>query len=151
MKERIPLDDLSWELARSPTRAAGPDWADVLPARVPGSLLTDLYRAGLVPVGEDQVVHVELTREVARRFNHLYGREPDFAEKAEQAADKPSQLHFPVALRTGIGSEAGHIGFDEGSDNETLEALREIKHHVGNTEHVADSPGPVDIILVAAP
>ena len=35
-----------------------------------------IYRAGLVPVGEDQVAHVELTREVARRFNHLYGREP---------------------------------------------------------------------------
>ena len=37
-----------------------------------------VYRAGMVPVGEDQVVHVELTREVARRFNHIYGREPDF-------------------------------------------------------------------------
>ena len=47
-----------------------------------------VYRAGLVPVGEDQVVHVELTREVARRFNHIYGREPDFEEKAEQAAAK---------------------------------------------------------------
>ncbi|NOR43207.1 MAG: tryptophan--tRNA ligase, partial [Gammaproteobacteria bacterium] len=41
-----------------------------------------VYKAGLVPVGEDQVAHVELTREVARRFNHLYGREPDFKEKA---------------------------------------------------------------------
>jgi tryptophanyl-tRNA synthetase len=47
-----------------------------------------VYRAGLVPVGEDQVVHVELTREVARRFNHIYGREPDFEEKAEQAVKK---------------------------------------------------------------
>ncbi len=47
-----------------------------------------VYRAGLVPVGEDQVAHVELTREVARRFNHLYGREPDFEEKAEQAIRK---------------------------------------------------------------
>ena len=47
-----------------------------------------IYRAGLVPVGEDQVAHVELTREVARRFNHLYGREPDFEEKAEQAIRK---------------------------------------------------------------
>ena len=46
-----------------------------------------LYKADLVPVGEDQVVHVELTREVARRFNHIYGREPDFEEKAEQAAE----------------------------------------------------------------
>ena len=41
-----------------------------------------------MPVGEDQVAHVELTREVARRFNHLYGREKDFEEKAETSAKK---------------------------------------------------------------
>jgi tryptophanyl-tRNA synthetase len=44
-----------------------------------------LYRADFVPVGEDQVAHVEITREIARRFNHLYGREPDFEQKAEAA------------------------------------------------------------------
>jgi tryptophanyl-tRNA synthetase len=44
-----------------------------------------LYRPAYVPVGEDQVAHVEITREVARRFNHLYGREPDFEVKAENA------------------------------------------------------------------
>jgi tryptophanyl-tRNA synthetase len=47
-----------------------------------------IYKAGLVPVGEDQVAHVELTREIARRFNHLYGREPGFEDKAEQACAK---------------------------------------------------------------
>jgi tryptophanyl-tRNA synthetase len=47
-----------------------------------------IYKAGLVPVGEDQVAHVELTREIARRFNHLYGREPGFENKAEQACAK---------------------------------------------------------------
>jgi tryptophanyl-tRNA synthetase len=47
-----------------------------------------IYRAGQVPVGEDQVSHVELTREVARRFNHLYGREKDFEEKADAAIKK---------------------------------------------------------------
>ncbi len=47
-----------------------------------------IYKAGLVPVGEDQVAHVELTREVARRFNYVYGREADFEEKAETAASK---------------------------------------------------------------
>lgn len=47
-----------------------------------------MYKADLVPVGEDQVVHVELTREVARRFNHLYGREPGFEAKAERAVRK---------------------------------------------------------------
>ncbi len=37
-----------------------------------------IYRANKVPVGEDQVSHVEFTREVARRFNHLFGREKGF-------------------------------------------------------------------------
>ena len=47
-----------------------------------------IYRAGLVPVGADQVAHVELTREVARRFNHLYGREPGFEDLAKAAVRK---------------------------------------------------------------
>jgi len=47
-----------------------------------------IYRAGNVPVGEDQVAHIELSREVARRFNFLYGREPGFEEKAEAAIAK---------------------------------------------------------------
>lgn len=55
-----------------------------------------IYRAGQVPVGEDQVVHVELTREVARRFNHIYGREADFEEKAEAAVKKNGQKKWQV-------------------------------------------------------
>ena len=47
-----------------------------------------IYGADKVPVGEDQVAHVELTREVARRFNHIYGREPGFEESAEAAIRK---------------------------------------------------------------
>ncbi|MCP5335738.1 MAG: tryptophan--tRNA ligase [Oceanospirillaceae bacterium] len=47
-----------------------------------------MYRAGYVPVGADQVSHVEITREVARRFNHLFGREPGFQENAEAAIVK---------------------------------------------------------------
>ena len=44
-----------------------------------------IYRAGRVPVGADQVAHIELTREVARRFNHIYGREEGFEEQALSA------------------------------------------------------------------
>ncbi len=47
-----------------------------------------MYRANLVPVGEDQVPHIEFTREIARRFNHIYGREPGFEDKAEAAIRK---------------------------------------------------------------
>jgi len=44
-----------------------------------------LYRPMYVPVGEDQVAHVEITRELARRFNFIYGREPDFEARVERA------------------------------------------------------------------
>jgi tryptophanyl-tRNA synthetase len=47
-----------------------------------------IYKATYVPVGEDQASHVELTREVARRFNHLYGRHPDFEAQALAAVAK---------------------------------------------------------------
>ena len=47
-----------------------------------------VYRAKFVPVGEDQVPHLEFAREVARRFNHLYGREPGFEDKAKAAVKK---------------------------------------------------------------
>jgi tryptophanyl-tRNA synthetase len=47
-----------------------------------------IYRADKVPVGEDQIPHIEFTRELARRFNHLYGREAGFEEKAKEAVKK---------------------------------------------------------------
>lgn len=59
-----------------------------------------IYRAGFVPVGEDQVAHIEMAREVARRFNYLYGRDPGFEEKAEAAARKMgkrnARLYFDI-------------------------------------------------------
>jgi len=47
-----------------------------------------IYKASFVPVGEDQSSHVELTREVARRFNHLYGRANDFEARVAAALAK---------------------------------------------------------------
>ena len=47
-----------------------------------------MYRASLVPVGQDQIPHVELTREIARRFNSVFGKEPGFEEKAQTAIKK---------------------------------------------------------------
>lgn len=59
-----------------------------------------IYKAGHVPVGEDQVAHIELSREVARRFNYLYGRELGFEDKAEAAArkmgKKNAKLYFDI-------------------------------------------------------
>lgn len=77
------------------------------------------YRAGLVPVGEDQVAHVELTREVARRFNHLYGREPDYAIRAEEAIKKMGKKNAKLyrELRT---------AYMERGDREALETARAL-------------------------
>lgn len=47
-----------------------------------------MYRANHIPIGIDQEAHIEITREVARRFNHIYGREPDFENHAEWAIRK---------------------------------------------------------------
>lgn len=43
-----------------------------------------LHQAALIPLAEDETSQLEIPREIARRFNHLYGREPDFEEKAER-------------------------------------------------------------------
>ena len=78
-----------------------------------------IYRAGLVPVGEDQVAHVELTREVARRFNHIYGREPGFEQKAEAAnkkmGKKNAKLYAELRKR-----------FQEQGDEEALATARAL-------------------------
>jgi len=62
-----------------------------------------IYRANRVPVGEDQVPHIEFTREIARRFNHLYGREPDFEVKAREAmkqlGNKRARLYEELRTR----------------------------------------------------
>ena len=58
-----------------------------------------LYKGGRVPVGEDQVSHLELAREVARRFNHIYGRETDFEKKAESAADNMGKKNAKLFRR----------------------------------------------------
>jgi len=69
-----------------------------------------IYRPNFVPVGEDQVAHVEMTREVARRFNNLYGRDPAFAKKVKAALGKlgPAEVRDQYqALRKGF-QEGGH-------------------------------------------
>jgi tryptophanyl-tRNA synthetase len=50
-----------------------------------------MYRPQYVPVGEDQASHIELTREVARRFNHLYGRSTDHEARVAASLAKLSK------------------------------------------------------------
>jgi len=84
-----------------------------------------IYRANRVPVGEDQVSHIELTREVARRFNHLFGREKGFEEKAESAIKKmgPKKAKLYRALRQ---------KFQEQGDQAALGEAQELVNDVQN-------------------
>ena len=84
-----------------------------------------IYRANLVPVGEDQVPHIEFTREIARRFNHLYGREVGFEEKAMAAVkkmgSKKSRLYNELRTR-----------YQEQGDDEALEAAKALLNEQQN-------------------
>jgi len=84
-----------------------------------------IYRANSVPVGEDQVPHIEFTREIARRFNHMYGREPGFQEKAEAAVKKlgAKRARLYRELRT---------KFQEQGDAGALEAARALLENAQN-------------------
>jgi tryptophanyl-tRNA synthetase len=84
-----------------------------------------IYRATKVPVGEDQVSHIELTREIARRFNHLFGREKGFEEKAEAAVKKmgPKKAKLYRSLRQ---------RFQEQGDGNALAQARELVDDVQN-------------------
>jgi len=84
-----------------------------------------IYRATQVPVGEDQVPHIEFTREIARRFNHMFGKEPGFEEKAEQAVKKLGSRRARLYrdLRT---------KFLEQGDNAALQAARALLDETQN-------------------
>jgi tryptophanyl-tRNA synthetase len=78
-----------------------------------------VYRANLVPVGEDQVSHLELIRELARRFNHIFGREPGFEEKAKAAIKR-------LGSRRAKRYEQLRAAFQEKGDEAALTAAREM-------------------------
>jgi len=87
-----------------------------------------IYRATQVPVGEDQVPHIEFTREIARRFNHIYGREPGFEEKAEAAVKKlggkKARLYNELRIR-----------FQEQGDDEALESAKALLDEQQSLSH----------------
>ena len=92
------------------------------------------YRAGNVPVGADQVAHVEITREIARRFNHIYGREPGFEQAAEAAVAKMGKK----AARLYTQARRAYL---ERGDLEALERARALLNDqqnlsIGDTERL---------------
>ncbi|MFN3544874.1 MAG: tryptophan--tRNA ligase [Thiobacillus sp.] len=84
-----------------------------------------IYRANLVPVGEDQVPHIEFTREICRRFNHLYGREPGFEDKARAAVKKLGSKKARVY-------EECRTAYQEKGDEEALESAKALLNDAQN-------------------
>lgn len=84
-----------------------------------------IYRANSVPVGEDQIPHIEFMREIARRFNHFYGREPGFEEKAKSAikklGGKRGKLYTELRTR-----------FQEQGDTDALQSAKALLDEVQN-------------------
>jgi tryptophanyl-tRNA synthetase len=93
-----------------------------------------IYRAGRVPVGADQVAHVELTREVARRFNHIYGREPGFEEQAEAAVKKMGKK----AAKLYVNFRREYLERGDGEALERAKALLSEQQNlsIGDTERL---------------
>jgi len=79
----------------------------------------------MVPVGEDQVSHIELVRELARRFNHIYGTEAGFEDKAKAAVKKlgAKKARRYAELRT---------AYQERGDDEALENARAMLNDTQN-------------------
>ena len=76
-----------------------------------------IYKATQVPVGEDQIPHIEFTREIARRFNHIYGKEKGFEEKAEAAIKK-------LGSKRAALYEEMRIAYQQSGDDQALDAAR---------------------------
>ncbi len=84
-----------------------------------------IYRANMVPVGEDQVSHLEFARELARRFNFVFGREPDFEDKARAAVKK-------LGTRKAKQYQALRTAFQEQGDEAALAEARELLEDTQN-------------------
>ncbi|MBL8413680.1 MAG: tryptophan--tRNA ligase [Propionivibrio sp.] len=109
-----------------------------------------IYRADKVPVGEDQVPHIEFSREIARRFNHLYGREPGFEEKAKEAVKKlgsrNARLYSQLRTRYQQEGEASaieraHALFDAAQNLSLVERERLSGYLEGTGKMILVEPG----------
>jgi tryptophanyl-tRNA synthetase len=84
-----------------------------------------IYKATQVPVGEDQIPHIEFTREIARRFNHVYGKEKGFEEKAEAAIKKLGSKRAAVY-------EEMRNAYQQSGDDEALDSARSMIEEAQN-------------------
>ena len=89
------------------------------------------FRAHAVPVGEDQIPHIELTREVARRFNKLYCGIDDNVEDDDPAMEKMGVFPIPKA-------DVGKVGKLMGTDG-----IHKMSKSLNNAILITDTPKQV--------
>jgi tryptophanyl-tRNA synthetase len=105
-----------------------------------------IYKGSHVPVGEDQVSHLELAREIARRFNHLYGREPGYEEKALAAIAKLGKKQAKVYKLA--KKQYQEMGDDEALERGQALVYSQANLSVGDRERLlGDLEGSGRIIL----
>jgi tryptophanyl-tRNA synthetase len=116
-----------------------------------------IYKANLVPVGEDQVPHIEFAREVARRFNHLYGRDPGFVEKAHAAFQKMTKKQAALyeACRREYQEQGLHEALEKGQalvESQTTLNLSERERLLGYLEGAGKIilPEPMSMLTPAS-
>jgi tryptophanyl-tRNA synthetase len=96
-----------------------------------------VYDANFVPVGKDQVVHLELSREVVRRFNQFYG----------QVLVEPQPLLTPVSLLPGLDNRKMSKSYGnaiELSDDDEAVAKKVRQMYTDPKRVRADIPGTVE-------
>lgn len=108
-----------------------------------------LYKGDLVPVGDDQLAHIELIREVARRFNYLYGREANFEALALEAIKKMGKKNGKLyaELRKKFQQEGCHESL------KTAQALLAVQHNlsIGDKERLLGYLDGVGKIILTEP
>jgi tryptophanyl-tRNA synthetase len=96
-----------------------------------------IYDARFIPVGKDQVVHLELSREVVRRFNQFYG----------EVLVEPQPLLTPVSLLPGLDNRKMSKSYGNAIDlsDDAGSVLKKVKQMYTDPKRVrADIPGTVE-------
>jgi tryptophanyl-tRNA synthetase len=111
-----------------------------------------LYKTDEVPVGEDQRQHVELSREIARRFNATYGEvfvEPDVV--VPEVGARIMDLQDPAAkMSTSYGGDAGLIYVDEEPDAIRRKLKRAQTDSGTEVVRAPEKPGITNLIEILA-
>jgi len=103
-----------------------------------------LYKGNVVPVGEDQVQHVELTRDIAKKFNKAFGKTFPEAKPLLTNSARIMSLADPSKKMSKSLGEKHHIALTD--DEKTIK--KKVSSAVTDTNAGADSPGIKNLFAI---